>query len=151
MKKLVLMVLFMASALGSKASANSAQGLIEQLKSLNGATGRVASNIEKESTGVCKVAVTEDDYGVSVSFEGTGLYFTPIAHISSDATLEDNNTLLISTNPNRVGGDVCGDWGGAVRYKKTISLEKNVLKISESFRCSLEGFKKYNLISACVF
>lgn len=150
MKKLVLTVLFITSALGSKASANSADSLIQQLKSLHGATGRIVSNIEKESTGVCRVVVNEDDYGVSVSLEETGLYFTPIAHISSDATLEDNNTLLVSTNPNRVGGDACGDWGGAVRYKKTISLEKNVLKISESFRCSLEGFKKYNLISACV-
>lgn len=151
MMKTVVTTLLIAMTLGlnAKASSSDAQDIVNKLRALNGRTGQVASNIEKDSTGRCQLSVEDNDYGVSVTFEGTGLYFTPVAHIDENAAALDEGTLLVSTNGKRAGGDACGDWGGAINYKKTISVKQNVVTIEESFRCALEAFKKYRLISSC--
>lgn len=140
-------VMTLASSVLAKAS--DASEFVSKLKALDGRTGMVASSFENDSTGVCRIAVEESEYGVSVSFEETGFYFTPIAHITEDAKSMGENTLLVSTNPNRIGGDVCGDFGGAFKYKKKLSLNGREVKIEETFRCVLDGFKKYHLVSIC--
>lgn len=151
MKKLYFMMFLSVIAFGfnSHAMDPEARTIVKKLKDLNGREGKVASNIEKESTGVCRITVDQDQDGISLSFEGTGYYFTPIAHIFSDVEVEDKNTLIVSTNSNRPGGDACGDFGGAVGYKKMISLKNRQVKIEETFRCTLEGFKKYKLTTTC--
>ena len=78
------------------------------------------------------------------------MYFTPVAHIfNADAEAINANTVLVSTDSNRPGGDACGDAGGAMRYKKTISVNGRKVTIEESFRCAFEGLKKYVLTSTC--
>lgn len=149
MKKLVLTVFALMVAIGAQASTNSKQGLIKRIKSLNGATGKVTSNLEQNTTGVCTVEIQDDGSSVSLYLRGTGLYFTPVAHIGADAELVDKETVLVSTKSARPGGDACGDAGGSMNYKKTVSLKGRVLKIEENFRCVFEGFKKYNLVSTC--
>lgn len=153
MKKNLLVVMVLAASCSFASSAFAGSGdvmdMVKKVKALNGRTGKVASSYENDSTGKCTIAVSEDEYGVSVSFEDTGFYFTPIAHITEEAEAESSNTLIVSTNSNRPGGDACGDSGGAINYKKTLTIKGREVRIAESFRCTFEGFKKYNLISTC--
>ncbi len=150
MNKLFFTVLMMcAASINVQAADQNVQKIVDQLIKLDGAVGKITSTVEENHTGICKVSVDTSGEAVSVSFEGTGLYFTPVAHIFGNAKVVAANTLLVSTNSNRPGGDACGDSGGAVRYKQTVSVKANQVKIVESFRCTLEGFKKYTLASTC--
>lgn len=153
MKKnlLALMIFAVSCSFTNSAFAGSSDvmDMVKKVKALNGRTGQVTSSYENDSTGKCTIAVSEDEYGVSVSFEDTGFYFTPIAHIMEEAKAESSNTLIVSTNSKRPGGDACGDFGGAINYKKTLTIKGREVRITESFRCTFEGLKKYNLISTC--
>lgn len=133
--------------------ANPKEQFLQRVIALDGRTGVVASNFEERTSGRCTIEVELDaaDGGLSLFFRDTGTYFTPVAHVFPDAELISENTLLVSTNPDRAGGDKCGDFGGAIRYKKTISLKNNAIQIEETFRCTFEGFKKYQLVSSCSF
>lgn len=146
---LVLMVVFSSFT----AQASPKEQFLQRIVALDGRTGAVASNFEERTTGQCtiEVQIDEADGGLSVYFRNTGGYFTPVVHVFPDAELVNEETLLVSTNPDRAGGDKCGDFGGAIRYKKTISLKNNAIQIEETFRCTFEGFKKYQLVSSCSF
>ncbi len=150
MKKIFLTVLVMCVfSVNVQAADQNVQKIVAQLIKLDGSVGKLTSTVEKDHTGICQIAVDSSAEVVSVSFEGTGLYFTPVAHIFNDAKAVNANTVLVSTDSNRPGGDACGDSGGATRYKQTVSVKANQVKIEESFRCTFEGFKKYILTSTC--
>lgn len=150
MKALIsVLVLLMSFSFSAQAMNPEAQPLLKKLRALNGREGRVTSNFEQSSSGECRISIEEDSEGLSVRFENTGFYFTPVAHVFADVEVEDAQTLLVSDNSNRPGGDACGDAGGAVNYKKLLSVTNKQVKIEESFRCTFEAFKKYRLISTC--
>lgn len=145
-----LMIVSLAAHAGGNDIGNAGL-LMNQLKALNGRSGKLVDSYDKENSGKCRLQVVADTDGMTVSFEDTGMYFTPVAHIYETTQAEDANTLLVSTNSKRPGGDACGDFGGAVRYKKQVAIKGNVVAIRETFRCSFEGFKKYDLMTVCQF
>lgn len=124
--------------------------IVNKLKSLDGKEGKSESSFDKWGTGKCTIEVSEDSSALlSVTFEDTGFYFTPVAHIFDDAKAIGSDTLLITDNSNRPGGDACGDFGGATGYKKTIKVTDKEVVISEKFRCVFEFFKRYELTTSC--
>ncbi len=150
MKKLFLTVLVMcAFSTNVQAADQNVKKIVDQLIKLDGAVGKIISTVEENHTDVCKVSVDVAAEAVTVRFEDTGLYFTPVAHIFNDARVIAVNTVLVSTDSNRPGGDACGIAGGSFRYKKTVAVSERKVVIEESFRCALEGFKKYVLTATC--
>lgn len=123
---------------------------VTKLKKLDGKQGVATNNTGENGTGVCEVEVVDSEDTVSLYLNGTGQYFTPVAHIFYDtAKVKSDSKILVDTDSNRPGGDACGDFGGAVGYKKYITIENNKVTISESFRCTFELFKKYDLKTSC--
>ncbi len=152
MIKLFFTVLMMYTfSINAQAADQSVKKIVAQLIKLDGSVGKLTSTVEENHTGVCKLSVDAATEAVTVRFEETGLYFTPVAHIFSDASAIAVNTVLVSTDSNRPGGDACGTAGGSFRYKKTVTVSERKVVIEESFRCAFEGFKKYVLTSTCQF
>lgn len=149
MKKLILVTSLLVSSFAAQAQDPRVEVFTAKLLKLNGKSGVASSTIERDGTGRCTVRVEKDETGTSVYFDDTGYYFTPVAHIFDDAESVSATTVLVSRSSDRPGGDACGTAGGAIRYKKIVSLEGKTLKIEETFRCSLELFKKYELTSTC--
>ena len=150
MNKLFLTVLaLLVFSMNSQAADQNVQNVLNQLLKLDGSIGKITSNIEDKHTGVCRLSVDAAAEAVTIRFEDTGLYFTPVAHVFTDAKVIATNTLLVSTDSNRPGGDACGIAGGSFRYKKTVAVNGRKVVVEESFRCALEGFKKYILTSTC--
>ncbi|EPZ51861.1 hypothetical protein M902_2404 [Bacteriovorax sp. BAL6_X] len=147
MKSLSLAVLFTLSALGANVSANSnVDSFVSDLKSLSGKSGKVMMNGEER--GSCTVVVESDSDAVRVEFDTPELYANPVSVALLDsAELLDNDTLLVSTNSNRPGGDACGDFGGASNYKEKILIDDNSVSIDISYRCFL--FKKNEINYTC--
>ncbi|POB15201.1 hypothetical protein [Halobacteriovorax sp. DA5] len=147
MKSITLAILIALSAFGSNVSANSdLDSFVSDLKSLDGKSGKVVMNGEER--GNCTVLVEKDSDAVRVEFDTPELYANPVSVALLDsAELLDNDTLLVSTNSNRPGGDACGDFGGASNYKETISIDNNSVSINISFRCFL--FKKNKINYTC--
>lgn len=160
MKKLILLpVLFLG--LSSVAMADSqVSAITAKLKSLNGSVGVVVSSYEAGVEGrSCRLATEDYDFemagkqitGTSVTFEDTGMYFKPGVSIDSNAKTSDANTIVTSTSSKRPGGDACGDWGGAVGYKESISVKGNQVTIRQKFRCLWDAFEKFDLAIVCQF
>lgn len=149
MKNFLIAAALVVSSVAAHAQDARVQSLIGKLTKLNGKSGVATSTVERDGTGRCTVRVEKDETGTSVYFDDTGYYFTPVAHIFDDAESVSATTVLVSRSSDRPGGDACGTAGGAIRYKKIVSLEGKTLKIEETFRCSLELFKKYELTSTC--
>ncbi|MFP5520061.1 MAG: hypothetical protein ACLGGX_09170 [Bdellovibrionia bacterium] len=159
MKYVITITTFLIMGLSSAFAKTSEIELAkEHLRKLNGTVGTLTSDVEPNLNGKpCTIDIEEGviesfnkEY-LSLRFKNTGLYFTPVAHIDAESTLVEDNTILVSTSSERPGGDACGSFGGAMRYKKTITIEEKAITISESFRCAGELFKKYELNSTCSF
>ncbi|MGI4993462.1 hypothetical protein ACRXCV_12570 [Halobacteriovorax sp. GFR7] len=144
MKLLSLAVLI---ALSANVSANSnLDNFVSDLNDLNGKSGKVMMNGEER--GNCTVLVESDSDAVRVEFDTPELYANPVSVALLDsAELLDNDTLLVSTNSNRPGGDACGDFGGASNYKEKIVIDDNSVSIDISYRCFL--FKKNKINYTC--
>lgn len=149
MKNFLIAAALVVSSVAAHAQDARVQSLIGKISKLDGKSGVATSTIERDGTGRCTLRVETDESGTSIFFDDTGHYFTPVAHIFNDAEAVSETTVLVSTSSDRPGGDACGTAGGAVRYKKTVSLVGKTLKIEETFRCSLELFKKYELTATC--
>lgn len=157
LKNLVAAALLMTSVsamAGGNDVGNANSDLISRLKAANGRTGKIVESYDKENTGKCTIKVEDYVYesgekSVIVSFEGTGMYFEPNLGIGSDADYIDANTVIAEKNSNRPGGDACGDFGGAMNYKKGLAFKGKQIAIRETFRCVLDGFKKYDLYTIC--
>ncbi|UXR66086.1 hypothetical protein EZJ49_07465 [Bdellovibrio bacteriovorus] len=160
MKKLMMLpVLFLG--FNSFALADSqVEAITAKLKSLHGRVGTVVSSYESGIEGrSCRLATEDYDFemagrqfsGTKVTLEDTGMYFTPGVEIDNDTKSYGANTLLVSTSSKRAGGDACGDWGGAVGYKETISVEGNTVTIRQKFRCLWDAFEKFDLATVCKF
>ncbi|AYF45174.1 MULTISPECIES: hypothetical protein [unclassified Halobacteriovorax] len=147
MKSFVLpLILVMASS--NLFAAGNVSSFLKSLEKLDGQEGRVSSNTNERGTGECQIEILKDTQSTSIYFRNTGYYFTPVAHAFSDsAELVDANTLLVSEDSNRPGGDACGSYGGESGYKKTITLNGDSVTIRETFRCFL--FKKYDFSFTC--
>lgn len=129
----------------------SAETILSRLSNMVDKVGRAETNTKMGHTEECRVVVESDETGTSVSIDAA-FYFTPIAHLfNGEVKVEDNDTILVSTSSKRAGGDACGDWGGAVGYKKRLIITEDKVTVRESFRCTLEGLKKYVLESSCQF
>lgn len=161
MMKAILAVALLMTSISAFAGGNdvgNAGDVLSKLKALNGRTGKIVESYDKENTGKCRLELESYDYemanrqysGTSVKFEDTGMYFTPIAHVDSDASAR-SGVIIVETSSERPGGDACGDFGGAINYKKSISVKGNLVAIRETFRCVLDGFKKYDLYTICQF
>ncbi len=150
-KILAALLLAMSLGLGQGHAADAkVQTIVSKLKLLNGKRGVSTSSFDQWGTGKCTIEVQEDSSAlVSVTFEDTGFYFTPVAHVFENAQALSSDTLLISDSSNRPGGDACGDIGGATSYKKTLKVTDREVVISEKFRCAFELFKKYELTTKC--
>ena len=147
MKKLFFLLSFLL--VGQNASA-SIDSIVNKLVRLDGKAGVASSNFERGGTQRCVIQTDLDEDSVSVTFRETGYYFTPVVHVFFNrAKAISNDTLLVSTSSKRPGGDACGDAGGAVNYKKTLTVTDREVVIKEEFRCAFELFKKYQLISKC--
>lgn len=149
MKNFLIAAALVVSSVAAHAQDARVSSLIGKLTKLNGKSGVVTSTVEREGSGRCTLRVETDESGTSIFFDDTGYYFTPVAHIFDDAEAVSDSVVLVSTSSDRPGGDACGTAGGAIRYKKTVSLVGKTVKIEETFRCSLELFKKYELTSTC--
>lgn len=102
---------------------------------------------DKDNSGKCQLVVESDEYDTKVSFEQTGLYFTPVAIVTSDARMASEKSVLVSTSAK----SACGEYGGVFGYEKTLAVDGKRVQIRETFRCALEGFKKYDLSTTCQF
>ena len=60
-------------------------------------------------------------------------------------------TYQTNSTGRRPGGDQCGDYGGMVGFKEIVQVKNNALVVTQSFRCSLELFKSYELVRTCSF
>ncbi|MEH0860918.1 hypothetical protein [Halobacteriovorax sp. DPLXC-1] len=148
MNNLVITFLLLISALNVAAFSGAEAKFVSKLKKLDGKTGVTSTNTNDTGTGECSIEVDSLADSVSLYFRDTGYYFTPVAHAFSDsAELVDANTLLVSEDSNRPGGDACGSYGGESGYKKTITLNGDSVTIRETFRCFL--FKKYDFSFTC--
>ncbi|WP_413288352.1 hypothetical protein [Bdellovibrio sp. HCB337] len=155
---LVASLLFasLSAAAGGNDVGNAANNLESRLKSLNGRTGKIVDTYDQDNTGKCSLEVEDYDYGdgsqgINVYLRDTGMYFEPSAGITDDADYQDANTVIVSKSSDRPGGDACGDFGGAMGYKKILSLKGKKLTIRETFRCVLDGFEKYDIFTTCEF
>lgn len=151
MKSLFAMTI-LASVLFSQAvQASSVSSLIERVKKMDSKEGRVTDK-KGNDMGTCRVNVDSNESVVSVSLDGTDFYSDPSAFIYfSDVKLGGENTLIVSTNSDRPGGDACGDAGGAVGYKKSVVVYDNAIEIREKVRCTFSFFKKYESVAKCSF
>lgn len=153
MKKYLMTLVLVIISGGASANANEQEGISQiksQLMSMNGKSGSFISNFDKENNGTCTLEVTQSELGMSVVFSGTGSYLTPVAHLfDENLKMLTDDTVLVSDNSNRPGGDACGDYGGAIGYQQTLSIEGNTVKIQEKYRCTFEFFKKYTLVTSC--
>ncbi|MFG1526401.1 hypothetical protein ABMA67_15375 [Halobacteriovorax sp. RZ-3] len=147
MKSLSLAVLIAISTFGVNVSANSdVDSFVSELKSFDGKSGKVVMNGEER--GNCTVLIENDSDAVRVEFDTPELYANPVSvAVLDSAELLDNDTLLVSTNSNRPGGDACGDFGGASNYKEKIVIDDNSVSIDISYRCFL--FKKNKINYTC--
>ncbi len=144
MKLLSLAVLIALSA--NVSASSNLDNFVSDLNDLNGKSGKVMMNGEER--GNCTVLVESDSDAVRVEFDTPELYANPVSVALLDrAELLDNDTLLVSTNSNRPGGDACGDFGGASNYKEKIVIDDNSVSIDISYRCFL--FKKNKINYTC--
>lgn len=162
MKKLIVLMSLFASSGMAQVSFDSAdtESFVAKLQALNGRTGKIVKSYDKENTGKCTLELEAYEYemggenhsGMYVRFQDTGMYFQPSVGIDSDADVSfDGSTIITDKSSKRPGGDACGDFGGAIGYKKGITIEGKKVTIRESFRCVLDGFEKYDLQTTCQF
>lgn len=160
MKKMVIGTLVMFSVASTAMAQSRAVDIVKGLRKLNGSVGRVVESYENGIAGSrCAINIQDEDFemggerivGMTVSLNDTGMYFTPNAMITNSAKLVDDNTLLVSESSKRAGGDACGDMGGAVGFKETISLEGKKVTIRQQFRCISDGLRKTDLKTTCQF
>lgn len=123
--------------------------IVDRILALNGRTGRLLTNLESKTSGACFVRVQRYSNVIAVNFDGTQMEFPPVANITDNSSALSQDVLLVTNSSERPGGDACGEWGGAVGYAQKIKVSPNRITIEEEFRCALEGFKKYHLLSAC--
>lgn len=147
------------SAVAGGNDVGNAGDVLSRLKALNGRTGKIVETYDKGNTGKCRLELKPYDFdggdgtqvtGTTVSFEDTGMYFTPIAHIDTGSEAR-SGVITVETSSDRPGGDACGDFGGAIGYKKQITVKGDIVAIRETFRCVLDGFKKYDIHTICQF
>ncbi|AFY00353.1 hypothetical protein [Bdellovibrio bacteriovorus] len=149
-------ILASAILLSSISASAGGNDFLKRLKALDGREGKIVASYDESNTGMCRVELQTYDsldggQGLAVYLQDTGMYFTPSAGLDKDTKLTDANTALVSTSSKRPGGDACGDFGGAIGYKKVLVLDGNQLTIRETFRCMMDGFKKYDLSTTCEF
>lgn len=145
-----------ALLLSSISASAGGNDFVSRLKALDGREGKIVASYDENNTGRCRLELQTYDsldggQGLAVYLQDTGMYFTPSAGLDKDTQLIDANTALVSSSSKRPGGDACGDFGGAVRYKKVLVLKDNQVTIRETFRCVMDGFKKYDLYTTCQF
>jgi hypothetical protein len=152
MKKVILSSILSLAATTAFAGGSNHYAIAKKLAALNGKTGAVVESYDNGTQAGDKVVSEQDRSGYTVNLEVMQMYFNPVATVMMDTVKVINeSSLLVSTNSDRAGGDACGDFGGATGYKKILTVENNTVTIAESFRCALEGFKKYELSTTCKF
>ena len=149
MSRIFLLIVGITTCIFQFAFGSSKALLVERLIALNGRTGRLLTNLESKTSGACFVRVQRYSNVIAVNFDGTQMEFPPVANITDNSTSLSQDVLLVTNSSERPGGDACGEWGGAVGYAQKIKVSPNRITIEEEFRCALEGFKKYHLLSAC--
>lgn len=156
MKNMFGKILASAVLLTSISATAGGNDFVKRLKALEGRAGTLVESYDPSNTGRCSLELEnyeslDGSQAIAVRLTNTGMYFEPSAHLDKQTQLKDENTALISTSSKRPGGDACGDFGGAVNYKKVLVVEGKTVTIRETFRCTFEGFKKYDLATTCQF
>ncbi|CAE78635.1 hypothetical protein predicted by Glimmer/Critica [Bdellovibrio bacteriovorus HD100] len=156
MKNMFGKILASTLLLSSISASAGGNDFVSRLKALDGREGKIVSSYDDENTGRCrlelqKYELEDGSQGLAVYLQDTGMYFTPSAGLDKETKLKDANTAVVSTSSERPGGDACGDFGGALGYKKVLVLKDNQVTIRETFRCVMDGFKKYDLSTTCQF
>lgn len=132
-----------------------ASNLPKELQSKIGKTGTLTTTnkgevYEVESNLPCEVAVSENSDS-SIVLEAS-VYFTPVAHLDEETTVERSGNKSIYTlndSGKRPGGSACGDYGILSSYKKTLEVTNNSVAIREKFTCNL--FEKHDYVRICKF
>lgn len=153
----VVMVKFILTTLililqGNAFANSNIQNILKKIMLTDGKTGAPESNSENQNSDLCNVKIYENADSVELHIEDTGYYFSPISYaFYSNIELIDQNTILVSTNSNRPGGDACGDAGGAFGYKEYITVTDSKIEIRKTYRCAYELFKKHDIYTRCSF
>lgn len=146
MKRIFLIGMLIVSA--SSPSFASTEKVISKLLEFHQKEGKLSSNIPSFDGGRCKIVINQEEQFIEVTFDTDEVW--PIAvSITPDAQLIDSNTLLSSDTGKRAGGDACGDAGGSINYKKTVTVLNNSVEIRESMRCLFDFGQKTVLITKC--
>jgi hypothetical protein len=132
-----------------------ASGLPKELQTKIGKTGILTTTYkgevyEAESNIPCEVTTSEYS-DTSIVLESSA-YFTPVAHLDEDTTVEKsgNKTIYtLSDSGKRPGGSACGDYGVLGSYKKTLEVTSNSVAVREKFTCNL--FERNDYLRICKF
>ncbi|MFV8248496.1 hypothetical protein [Bdellovibrio bacteriovorus] len=149
-------ILASAILLSSISASAGGNDFLKRLKALDGREGKIVASYDESNTGKCRLELQnyesiDGSQAIAVYLQDTGMYFTPSASLDKETKLKDANTAVVSTSSKRPGGDACGDFGGAIGYKKVLVLDGNQVTIRETFRCLMDGFEKYDLATTCEF
>lgn len=132
-----------------------ASDLPKELQSKIGKTGTLTTTYEGkvyESESNIPCVVTTSEYSDTSIVLDASVYFTPVAHLDEETTVEKNGTKTIYTlndSGKRPGGSVCGDYGILSSYKKTLEVTNNSVAIREKFTCNL--FERNDYLRICKF
>ena len=136
MSKVIISILI---CLQSISAFSTELNVFAKLKSLNGMEGIASSDAEATKDIECSIRVEASQNEVNVYIDDTGFHFPGNAFIDlKNYELQDNNTILVSTE----GSEVCGNEGGSFSYKKTLEVLSHGIIITQKYRCLFSPSKK---------
>lgn len=128
--------------------------ILKKIEKLNTQKGTLTSSIAGKSGRECTINVTRfpDTNGVLIKLDDVSID-TPYAFMTKESVVF-GDSILVTSKSHRIGGDVCGDFGGAFNYKQFVEYNedargKKTVTIKASYFCPLSSLRTQYSFSSC--